>query len=285
MAQADINGAQLAWQQLGDGPDLILIHGLAANRAFWFAAATALAPRFRVTLYDLRGHGYSSLAAEGYSATSMADDLLQLMETLQIDRAILAGHSYGGAIALEAAARAPERCSRLALFDSRIQRLQPQMRMNDLPLSAYERAVAAASARAYGYDWDAETQVGFRFLEATARLRADALDADLRDSFTPFGEGRGAVRAARQWLRLLDETRAREEFVQPGAETETVRQLGMPSLLMYAQGSRCLPSAAALRELLPTARYLEVAGAGHFFPISHAAAVASELLAFADDAH
>jgi pimeloyl-ACP methyl ester carboxylesterase len=284
MAQAEINGAQLAWQQLGDGPDLILVHGLAANRAFWFAAATALAPRFRVTLYDLRGHGYSSLATSGYSATSMAGDLLQLMDTLQIGSAILAGHSYGGAIALEAAAQAPQRCSRLALFDTRVQRLQPQMRMNDLPLSAYERAVAAASASAYGYDWDTETQVGFRFLEATARLRADARDADLRDSFTPFGEGRGAVRAARQWLRLLDETQARAEFVEAGAEPDRLRQLRMPSLLMYAQGSRCLPSAAALRDLLPAPRYLEVADAGHFFPVSHAAAVAAELRGFADDA-
>ncbi|TJY56723.1 alpha/beta hydrolase [Sinimarinibacterium sp. CAU 1509] len=284
MAQADINGAQLAWQQLGDGPDLILVHGLAANRAFWFAAATALAPRFRVTLYDLRGHGYSSRAADGYSASAMAGDLLQLMDALDIDAAVLAGHSYGGAIALEAAAQAPQRCTRLALFDSRIQRLQPQMRMHDLPLSAYERAVADASTRAYGYDWDAETQVGFRFLEATARLRADALDADLRDSFTPFGEGRGAVRAARQWLRLLDETRARDEFAEPGAETEVLRRLTMPSLLMYAQGSRCLPSAAALKELLPAPRYQELAGAGHFFPVSHAATVAAVLQDFAGDA-
>lgn len=277
MAFAVVNGARLAWQQLGEGPDLVMVHGLAANRAFWFAQATALADRCRVTLFDLRGHGYSEATDAGYSATALGRDILGLMDALGIARAALAAHSYGGAAALEAAVAAPARVTHLALFDARIQSLQPQMRLSDLPeISPYERAVAEASSRAYGYDWQREDQVGFRFLEAAARLRVDRLDTGLRDPFTPFGEGRGAARAAKQWLRLLDHGSIRQELVRAGAAAEDIARLPMPALLMYARDSRCLPSGRALRKLLEQARYLEVAG-GHFFPVAQAAAVATAL--------
>lgn len=282
MPTADIHGAQLAWQQLGEGPDIVLVHGLAANRAFWFGTATALSRRFRVTLFDLRGHGYSSTPRSGYSASAMGDDLLALMDLIGIDHAILVGHSYGGAATLEAATKAPARCSRLALLDTRVQRLQPEMRLHDIPeITAYERAVADVTARIYGYDWETETQIGIRFLEATARLRADGHDAELRDSFTPFGEGRGAVRAARRWLTLLDETNARSEFLDLGASADEIAALRCPTLLMYAAHSRCQPSGAALSRLLPHAQFETVPDAGHFFPISSAALVIDRLDRFA----
>lgn len=278
MGFAVVNGARLAWQQLGEGPDLIMVHGLAANRAFWFAHASALAAHYRVTLFDLRGHGYSDMPDTGYSASTLGRDILDLMDALRIDRAALAAHSYGGAAALEAAIAAPDRITHLALFDARVQRLQAAMRLHDLPtLSPYETAVAEASGRAYGYDWEHDEQVGFRFLEATARLRVDALDEGLRDPFTPFGEGRGAVRAARQWLRLLDHEGVREELVRPGSDADTIAQLPMPVLLMYAGDSRCLPSGAALRGLLPRARYVELPSGGHFFPAAEAASVIDRL--------
>lgn len=278
MGFAVVNGARLAWQQLGEGPDLIMVHGLAANRAFWFAHASSLAAQYRVTLFDLRGHGYSDMPATGYSAGALGHDILGLMDALDIGRAALAAHSYGGSAALEAAIAAPHRITQLALFDTRVQRLQAAMRLRDLPiLTPYESAVAEASGRAYGYDWENEEQVGFRFLEATARLRVDALDEGLRDPFTPFGEGRGAVRAARQWLRLLNQAGTREALVQPGAHPDAVARLSMPTLLMYASDSRCLPSGTALRGLLPRARYVELPSGGHFFPVAHAARVIDRL--------
>src|SRR3546814_2037295 len=89
-------------------------------------------------------------------------------------------------------------------------------------------------------------------------------------SFTPFGEGRGAKRAARAWLRLLDDTAARNEFITPGVELEHLREIGtraLPRLLMYAAHSRALRSGEQLRELLPQAQWRRVAGGGHFFPV------------------
>ena len=62
MPFANLSGARIFYQQIGQGPDLVFLHGLAANHAFWFTRiAFALKQRFRLTLYDLRGHGRSSM--------------------------------------------------------------------------------------------------------------------------------------------------------------------------------------------------------------------------------
>jgi pimeloyl-ACP methyl ester carboxylesterase len=264
----DAASVKLAAQQFGSGPELILVHGLGANRAFWYPRlASALAEHFSITIYDLRGHGYSDTPASGYSTTAMARDLLALMDERGIASAALVGHSYGGAIALEAAAAQPARFTHLCLMDTRVQRLQPELRLRDIDaLTPFERAVAAHDSG----DWQDDPEIGFRFLEAAARCVVDGVDLGVRDAFTPFGEGRGARRAARAWLRLLEETRAREEFTQPGAAVEVLQRLTQPLLLLYAEHSRALRSGEQLRALLPQTQWRRVAGAGHFFPISHA---------------
>lgn len=272
MAETRVNGVRLAYQQLGHGPDLVLVHGLAASRAFWFGAyALPLARHFRVTLYDLRGHGYSERPPHGYDAVTQAQDLAALLDHLRIERCALAGHSYGGAIALEYAARTPQTVERLALLDSKINALQPYQRLSDSPhLTPFEKEIAQQAARDWAIDWDREPQLGLRFLEVMARWRLGNGSAQTRDVYTPFGEGRGALRGARQWLDLLEQTAAPEEFVQPGAPAERLAGLKMPLLLIYGERSRCLPSCRALQQLLPQARVEIVPGSGHFFPATHA---------------
>jgi len=259
---------RLAHQQLGSGPDVVLIHGLGASRAFWFPRlAMTLAATHRVTIYDLRGHGYSERPESGYRVSDHADDLRSLLDELGIERAALIGHSLGGSVALELALRAPERVRHLGLLDSRIQRLQPTMYLRDVePLSAYEQDVALRA----GGDWERESEVGLRFIEAAARLMLAEPASGLRDDFTPFGEGRGARRAAKQFVDLLDHTSLLQDFPQPGAETTVYPRAAMPTLLLYAQPSRALRSAERLATDLPQAQLRLIDGAGHFFPITHA---------------
>lgn len=277
MAFATVNGVKLAWQQLGEsGPDLILVHGLATNRAFWFPHAMALQDHFRITLFDLRGHGYSERTHSGYRVTDLAQDILGLMDHIGIERGALAGHSYGAAAALEAAGMAPQRVSHLALLDARVSVLQPQMRIGDV---SFRSPFEAEVERTAGIDWNAETQVGFKFLEVAARLRISGKEPEARDDFTPFGEGRGALRAARQWIDLLEHTRANSELHEAGLPATEISQLTMPVLLMYAQRSRCMPSGEKLHELLPQAHY-QTLDAGHFFPMSHMPRVLEELRRF-----
>ena len=270
---------KLAVQQLGEGPDLVLIHGLATNRAFWFTTAVALQDRYRVTLFDLRGHGYSERPASGYRAIDFAEDTLRVMDSLSVKTAALVGHSYGGAAALELAGLAPERVSHLGLIDARIARLQPLLRLHDTPrITEVEKEVAATHAA----DWANLPQVGYLFLEAAARMRLAGKLPTARDDFTPFGEGRGAARAAKAWLDLLDQTTARSELDEPGINEAKIAALKMPVLLMYGALSRCVHSGRALHRLLPQARYVELAEAGHFFPLSQPQVVLDTLRQFLD---
>jgi len=279
VAYAEVRGTRLAWQQIGSGPDLIFLHGVAANRAFWFPMAMPFAAHFRVTLFDLRGHGYSDRAPSGYASADLGRDLLALMDALEIGQAVAVGHSYGGGAALEAAALAPHRFLRLVLADVRVQRLQPEMRLSDLEArSGFEQALVDRAGGAEALS--EETQIGFRFLEASARLKVSGAAPGGSDEFIPFGEGSGALRAARSWLALLDETEARREFPQAGATAEQLRGVDMPVLLLYGERSRCWPSATALAQLLPHRQTRSVPGGGHFFPISQPAFTLAALQEF-----
>ena len=277
MAFAEVDNAQLAWQQLGEGPDLILVHGLATNRAFWFGHAMRLSQQFRVTLFDLRGHGYSSMPDSGYDIRRLGADILGVMDRLAISRAALVGHSYGGAAAIEAAVQAPERVHALAVLDARSLLFQPQMWLHETPdLSPFEAEIADGTE----VDWPREPQVGLRFLEIVARRCLAGQAPGARDPVTPFGEGRGARKAARQWLDLIDKTSAWDDFHRPGASVPELRALHLPTLLMYADGSRCLKSGDGLRNLWPSAHFQTVEAAAHFFPLTHADLVIHQVLDF-----
>lgn len=278
MAEAALADVTLAYQQMGEGPDLVFVHGLAASRAFWFLQyAMPLSRHFRVTLFDLRGHGYSSTPASGYDATMMAGDLAGLLDHLGIGRCLLVGHSYGGGVALEFAVAHPQRVEKLAILDTKVNVLQPTQKLSDSPhLTLFETEVAKTS----GHDWDAEPQVGLLFLEVLARAKLAGEEPGTRDPFTPFGEGRGATRTAKQYVALLDGSAARADFVRAGAPAAAIAQLPMPLLLVYGEWSRCLPSCRALQALLPQSETLLVPEAGHFFPVSHAAVVMQRLAAF-----
>lgn len=278
MAEATVNGVRIAYQQLGEGPDLILMHGLAANRAFWYGAyALQLAKFFRVTLFDLRGHGYSERPPSGYSPAEMARDMAGLIDHLKLERFSLVGHSFGGTVSVEYACAHGDRVERFAILDSKINRLQEKQLLSDSPhLTAFEIEACERT----GLDWNQEPQVGLKFLEVLARQRVEGYESKSKDSFTPFGEGRGAMRAAKQWLDLIDNTSALKELSLPGVEADAIAKLSMPMLLMYGEHSRCMPSLRALRTLLPKAQVEMVPNGGHFFPLGQRAYAFPRIAAF-----
>ncbi|MCX7070961.1 MAG: alpha/beta hydrolase [Gammaproteobacteria bacterium] len=278
MAEVQLNDVTIAYQQMGEGPDLVFVHGLAASRAFWFLHyALPLSKHFRITLFDLRGHGYSSMPASGYQAIDAAADLAGLLDHLGIARCLLVGHSYGGGVALEFAGRHPQRVERLVVMDTKINALQPTQRLSDSPhLSPFEIDVASRS----GHDWQNEPQVGLLFLDVLARWKTSGGGSEAKDVFTPFGEGRGAQRTAKQFVALMDSSSALQEVVMPGIDGPAIAALPMPCLWIYGEWSRSMPSCRALQALRPAAEFRLVAEGGHFFPISNAGPVLTWLRPF-----
>jgi pimeloyl-ACP methyl ester carboxylesterase len=102
---------------MGQGPDVLLLHGLGGTRASLFETAAALSSRYRVHAPDLPGFGSSCKPALGsYNARWFAQIMLGLMDQLDIPRAHLVGNSMGGRVALEMGLVAPERTRALALL-------------------------------------------------------------------------------------------------------------------------------------------------------------------------
>jgi magnesium chelatase accessory protein len=88
-------------QQMGTGPDLLLLHGAGAATHSWRGLAPLLAPHLRLTMIDLPGHGFTragTLARSGLDP--MAQDVLTLLDTLQVDPVAILGHSAGAPLAL-----------------------------------------------------------------------------------------------------------------------------------------------------------------------------------------
>src|SRR5947199_7733643 len=100
-------------------PALIFIHGFPFNRTMWKEQAALCERTFRVITYDQRGHGQSELGNTHYMFELFVDDLLGLMDTLKVERAVLCGLSMGGYVALRAAERQPERIRGLVLCDTK----------------------------------------------------------------------------------------------------------------------------------------------------------------------
>jgi pimeloyl-ACP methyl ester carboxylesterase len=97
---AEINSSKLYYEVVGKGTPLILIHGFSFDSRCWRDQVPALKKNFKVVTYDLRGFGKSSLPVveEQYSHTQ---DLIELLNFLSIDQAVILGHSYGGKIAID----------------------------------------------------------------------------------------------------------------------------------------------------------------------------------------
>lgn len=102
----------------GNGPAVILIHGLGLNRAMWQWQTKAIGKHYRVIAYDLYGHGESPPPPARPSLSLLSEQLLRLMDQLQIEKAAIVGFSLGGMIARRFAMDRPERLWALAILSS-----------------------------------------------------------------------------------------------------------------------------------------------------------------------
>jgi len=101
----------------GDGPPLVLLHGLSSSKRIWDMTAPLLVDRFRVVALDQRSHGRSDQPDDGYGFDDVTADLAAFIETLGIDSPAIVGHSWGANVALTYAAANPDAVRSIVLVD------------------------------------------------------------------------------------------------------------------------------------------------------------------------
>ena len=115
---AEVRGARVRYVDEGEGPAVVLIHGFASSLDNWRNVRPVLRRNHRVIALDLKGFGWSDRPEGDYSPEEQARIVLALMNELRVERAAIVGHSWGASVALSVALIAPDRVTRLALYDA-----------------------------------------------------------------------------------------------------------------------------------------------------------------------
>ena len=273
MPVAQVNGVRLNYVQMEPArgharEDLVMVHGLATNMAFWyFRYAPVFSQRYRVTLFDLRGHGRSDMPDSGYTPHNLAVDLQQLLDHLGIERAHFAAHSFGGVVAMNMACFDPARIASLVLADTHISAVRRRPETNEW---RYGEKIQPVLDR-HGLALDTrDPYFGYRLLTEVAHLQLKNAEVppELLELVSPL-IGKHGNRTAIQWLKLMDSTQAEQELMgDDGLTLERLRSFGFPILAMYGDRSQAKLTGEQLLEVWPQAEFRRVREAGHFFPAS-----------------
>src|SRR6476469_6687436 len=116
--EIELHGHRVSYRIAGDGPPVVLIHGMVNSSRHWEKVALRLADRYTVVAPDLIGHGESAAVRGDYSLGAHACSIRDLLTTIGIERATVVGHSLGGGVAMQFFYQFPQRVERLALVSS-----------------------------------------------------------------------------------------------------------------------------------------------------------------------
>lgn len=115
---AEIDGTHVRYEDEGEGPPVVLIHGFASSIENWTTVIPILKKHHRVLAMDLKGFGWTDRPEGDYSPPAQAKLVLGLMKARGIEQADVVAHSWGSSIALQMAMMEPKRVQRLALYDA-----------------------------------------------------------------------------------------------------------------------------------------------------------------------
>lgn len=119
MTRTRIDDIQMAYTDTGVGRPIVLLHGYPFNRTLWNEQVNALSSSYRVIVPDLRGSGESDSSPGPATMSRMAQDVAQLLDHLEVPRAVIGGLSMGGYVALAFYKQFPSRVRALVLADTR----------------------------------------------------------------------------------------------------------------------------------------------------------------------
>jgi pimeloyl-ACP methyl ester carboxylesterase len=273
--EIELHGHRVIYRIAGDGPPVVLIHGMVNSSKHWENVALQLADRYTVVAPDLLGHGDSAAVRGDYSLGAHACSIRDLLTTIGIERATVVGHSLGGGIAMQFFYQFPQRVERLALISSGGlgHEVSPMLRGAALPGAAAgiwlvaNRHVRGALDRAGERMRGRGSRKGV-YLQAVARAMRPLGDAAARHAFL-------------QTLRAVIDVRG-----QHVSAMDRLYLLGeLPTLLVWGERDNTIPMrhGLAAHELIPNSRFITLPKAAHFPNLEDPDGLAAALLDWLDE--
>jgi len=252
----EIHGQPVTYHRMGEGPPVLLIHGITSSSRTWKSIMPRLAEKHTVIAPDLLGHGRSAKPQGDYSLGAYASGARDLLVALDSPKVTVVGHSLGGGIAMQFCYQFPEHTARLALVDTG--GIGPEV----------NPALRAASLAG------AELVLPLLF---SPTLHDAALKA--RNFLSGFGlRGSADIEGVAEGFASLTEADARRAFLHTvrsvidpsGQRVSAADRLYLtreiPSLIVWGDRDRIIPVSHAelAHELMPGSRLEIFPGAGHF---------------------
>ncbi|WP_370327745.1 alpha/beta fold hydrolase [Euzebya sp.] len=252
----ELNGVQHHYVSKGEGPPVVLVHGLGGSLHTWWGVIETLSVHHHVVALDLRGHGRSDVSSGGYSVQQWAQDVNALISALELPPVTLVGHSLGSLVAEHAALDRPEAIDQLVLVGG-ISWFEPETK------AAYEQRADAVEAD--GLDPIVDQWLAGALAPRTQaklpQLVGLARDMYLRNDPTAYAR---SCRALTSMPRI-----ARED-------------IGQPTLLVVGDHDRSTPIAMTeeLHAQIPVSRVKVIPTAAHWVMLEQPDALAAAILEF-----
>ena len=247
---------EIHYFRAGSGPVIVVVHGLLCSRAQWSTLVEQLSRDYTVVAPDLLGHGQSAKPRGDYSLGAHAATLRDLFDALDIRRATLIGHSFGGGIAMQFAYMFRERCARLVLVSSGGlgREVSILLRAPTLPGAEFALPLLSASWLRQG------AESAGRFLSRIG-VRSSPDIEEMWRGYVSLGD----AHARRAFVATV------RSVVDPGGQTVSALQklavlADLPVLLVWGARDRLIPSwhGVLAHQAWPGSRLEVFPRAGHF---------------------
>ena len=238
----DIDATPLAWREAGTGPVMLFLHGLGGSRTAWEPQLLDLADTYRCVAWDMPGYGASAPGPDSLTFSHLAQAVANLLDALEVKRAVVVGLSLGGMVAQHFALEHPGRISSLVLLDT---------------------------SPAFGLDGttDAQTWADQRLKPlAEGKTPGDIAPMVLQSVAGPQISSANLAIAIAAMERISPAGLAATVRCLPSHDTrERLPEISCPTLVLVGDLDTETPPAYSqlLAQLIPQAHYAEVTGAGH----------------------
>lgn len=253
--QMSIHGHRIGYRRGGQGPVLLLLHGIAGSSLTWVPAMRLLQSDYTVLAPDFQGHGASEKPLGDYSLGNLASAMRDFLSLLGIDRVTVVGQSFGGGVAMQFAYQFPERCERLVLVDAGGLGREVNWILRLIALPGFEYLLPAlfpAFVRSWG-------DPVVRFFGRRGIRHAEA--AEMWRSYKSLTEGESRSAFVRTMRSVID----------PGGQSvSAIDRLYLaahvPTLIVWGDHDRIIPldHAYLAHEAISNSRLEVMAGVGHY---------------------